>query len=89
MKMINQILNKNIKPEPQIGKVTKFKRRTKDQSDIFFLDGINQIYDYIRMLDCEGYPKAFIESHKFKFEFSNAKLTMNNQIQANVRIFKK
>jgi methionyl-tRNA formyltransferase len=53
-----------------------------------FIEDINLIYDYIRMLDCEGYPNGFIESSFFKFEFFNAEMT-KNEIIANVRITKK
>ena len=42
------------------------------------------------MLDCDGYPNAFIETSNLKFEFKNAKFDVNNNlIDANVRIFKK
>lgn len=41
------------------------------------------------MPDFDGYPRAFLESNKLKFEFSNAKITANNEIIANVKIFKK
>lgn len=88
--MIFEILNKNPKPISQVGKITVFKRRTPSQGSITELTCLDQIYDYIRMLDCEGYPKAFIENLKVKFEFSNAKYDKNNNlIDANVRIFKK
>ena len=87
--MISQIIDNKIIPKPQKGRITKFKRRTPEQSNIFLLDDLSKVYDYIRMLDCEGYPRAFIESNKLKFEFSNAKFTSKNKLKANVSIFKK
>ncbi len=88
--MILEILNKNPKPVSQVGKITTFKRRTPSQGSLLKLTSLDQIYDYIRMLDCEGYPNAFIENLKVKFEFYNAKYDKeNNLIDANVRIFKK
>jgi methionyl-tRNA formyltransferase len=87
--MITQIIDNKIIPKPQKGRILKFKRRTPEQSNIFLLDDLSKVYDYIRMLDCDGYPKAFIESNKLKFEFSNTKITSNNELKANVRIFKK
>ncbi|MEY3236615.1 MAG: methionyl-tRNA formyltransferase [Bacteroidota bacterium] len=88
--MIVEIINNNIIPTPQIGKVTKFKRRKPEDSNIINLSDIEKIYDYIRMLDCEGYPHAFIETSNIKFEFTNANFDTNNQlISANVRIIKK
>lgn len=88
--MISEILIKEPKPIPQIGEITIFKRRKPSQSSIMDLTNLNQVYDYIRMLDCDGYPKAFIETSEIKFEFTNAKFDRNNNlIDANVRIFKK
>jgi len=31
------------------------------------LNELSTIYDYIRMLDAEGYPKAFIEKNNLLF----------------------
>ena len=47
------------------------------------------MYDYIRMLDADGYPKAFIENEYFKFEFSKASLKTKGEIQGHIRIIKK
>lgn len=41
---------------------------------------LEQLYDYIRMLDGEGYPKAFIETEHFKIEFLRASLKPNGII---------
>ena len=41
------------------------------------------------MVDCDGYPKAFIENEFIKFEFTKAKMKSKDEILANVRIFKK
>ena len=87
-KMIAKILEKKIEPIPQSGKVTEFKRRRPEQSNIERLDNINKVYDYIRMLDADGYPKAFIENEFFKFEFTNAQLNENEEIIATVKIKK-
>ena len=66
----------------------QFSRRMPKDSDISQLDSLKQIYDYIRMLDCEGYPSAFFENDYFRFEFSKSNL-FKDKIEANVRIFKK
>ena len=88
--MIVEIINNNIIPTPQIGEITKFKRRKPEESNINNLSDLEKIYDYIRMLDCDGYPHAFIETNNIKFEFTNANFDTNNQlISANVRIIKK
>lgn len=87
--MILEIISSCPSPIMQHGEPFYFIRRKPDESNIFNLDSLVKIYDYIRMLDCEGYPKAFIENELFKFEFENAKIENNNIIFANVRIFKK
>jgi methionyl-tRNA formyltransferase len=74
-KMIKQIINKNLKPKPQKGKVVNFKRRNPKQS-VIPKDNISleKIYNHIRMLDADTYPKAYINHGKFKIEFRDAKL---------------
>lgn len=88
--MIEDIILYKPKPKPQEGEPFFFKRRTANESDISNLNDIEKVYDFIRMLDCEGYPSAFLETTYFKFEFNNASLSKDNKILlANVRIFKK
>jgi methionyl-tRNA formyltransferase len=87
--MVVEILKNDIFPIPQIGEVVEFKRRKPENSNIINLKEINEIYDYIRMLDCEGYPNAFIETDLIKIEFSKAQINSKNYLTANVRIFKK
>ncbi len=87
--MIYEIIEDDLKPEEQKGEPVFFKRRTKDQSDISALAEIETAYDYIRMMDCEGYPPAFIETEHFRIEFSNALLETHNSLFAHARIIKK
>ncbi len=84
-KMIPYIINEKPVPVLQKGKAVKFKRRTPQESNIASLTDINKIYDYIRMLDAEGYPKAFLEINKIRLEFSKAK-PGKKSIEAKVRI---
>jgi methionyl-tRNA formyltransferase len=84
-KMIYKIIDSDLKPKPQSGDVVYFKRRTKEDSNLINIDNINTVYDYIRMLDGEGYPHAFLNSKNFNFTFYNAKL-IDDKIEANVRI---
>lgn len=86
-KMIPEILEKNITPYPQKGKIVEFKRRKPSQSDIGELESLEKIYDYIRMLDAEGYPKAYIKENDIKYEFYDAKIE-NDEIIAKVKITK-
>ena len=87
--IIIEIINKQLKPKEQKGEITHFKRRNPKQSNIFHLKKIDEIYDYIRMLDAENYPKAFIENDLFRFEFTKANFKSKKEIIANVRIIKK
>lgn len=73
-KMIPEIIQKNPIPKKQKWKIVEFKRRKPEESIIPKNIWIDKIYDYIRMLDGEGYPKAFINYWDKKIEFSNARL---------------
>lgn len=73
-KMIPKFLSTNMMAEKQHGEIVLFKRRTQEQSNLkitkdLSLDGL---YDFIRMLDGEGYPKAYLEIGNIKIEFSQA-----------------
>lgn len=88
-KMIEKIILDDLKPIPQKGEIEIFKRRTPEESNIQNLTETNDVYDYIRMLDCEGYPNAFIETEHFKFEFDKAAIENDKTVTAHVRITKK
>lgn len=72
-KMIPNILNNRIIPREQKGEVVFFNRRTPDQSRIPYGLSNRQLYDYIRMLDGEGYPTAYQCYEGGKIYYSNAK----------------
>ena len=86
--MIAEIVKTSPEPEEQQGKPTIFRRRTPEEGNIAELKEIRQIYDYIRMLDAEGYPRAFLEVGAFRFEFHRASLTQDG-ILADVVIRRK
>ncbi len=77
-KMIPKILSSKIIPKKQIGKSEIFKRRNFEQSNILSIQKnitLEKMYDFIRMLDAEGYPKAYISiTDKIKIEFSEVHL---------------
>ena len=74
-KMIINIIDHRPNPKDQIGEIVSFKRRNPQDSDIGELDDLNLIYDYIRMLDAEGYPNAYIKLGNLKYELSSSKIT--------------
>lgn len=72
--MIIEIVKGRPKPIDQNGEVTVFKRRRPCESEINNFQSLNDLYNFIRMLDADGYPHAFVEFGEFKIEFRNAKL---------------
>ena len=78
--MIKYIIEKNPLPVPQDGEIVVFKRRKPSQSRIIAINGLEDLYDFIRMLDAPGYPKAFFIQDGFKFELSKAKLKKDKLI---------
>ena len=89
LRMIAEIVKTNPVPKKQTGKVVIFKRRKPEESNMEDMKSISDIYDHIRMLDCEGYPNAFLEINNFRFEFNKAFLHSNKSITAHVKIIKK
>ena len=87
--MIIEIIENDLKPVPQVGSPVIFKRRTPAESNLENVRSIKEAYDHIRMLDGEGYPPAFAETEYLQFEFTNAVISENGELKANVRIFKK
>lgn len=83
--MINDIIEKKPKPYQQCGKPTIFKRRTPSQSELGNNLSKTQIYDFIRMLDAPGYPKAFLETENYKLIFERP-VFRKNELYAQVKI---
>lgn len=73
-KMIPKFLVGNIEPKEQEGNPVVFKRRKKEESELKQDFSLEKIYDYIRMLDAEGYPHAYIEFGDYKIEFVEGKM---------------
>lgn len=66
-----------------------FTRRKPEDSNIGEVSDINQIYDYIRMLDAEGYPHAFLETAGLKYEFTRVSKKADGSLVADVKISRK
>lgn len=90
-KMIERIIEEQLNPSPQRGTPVNFKRRKEDDGRLNRLSDLEEVYNYIRMLDAEGYPSAFVETEYFIIKFKKAKLSAsrNSVIHANVIITKK
>ena len=83
--MIERIISEQPESVPQTGEAVVFKRRKADQSEIPEVASFHALYDFVRMLDAEGYPKAFINHKGFRYEFNRAGL-YDGRILANVTI---
>lgn len=83
--MIRDLLEQSPIPVPQDGEVTIFARRTPADGDISRLTNAETVYDYIRMLDADGYPRAFANIGAIAIEFSEAELK-DDVVSARVRI---
>ncbi|MEK7463475.1 MAG: formyltransferase family protein [Patescibacteria group bacterium] len=87
-KMIEKIVRLRPISKPQHGKVVVWKRRKPEESRIPELLGGRKLYDFIRMLDADGYPRAFIESNGWRYEFHDAILNGKGDVSAKVSIKK-
>lgn len=84
-RMIARIIAEEPLPQPQTGPVTTFVRRSAGESEIPLLPDLYSLYDFIRMLDAEGYPKAFLVYKGFEFRLRRAAL-YDGRIEADVII---
>jgi methionyl-tRNA formyltransferase len=86
--MIQTIIREEPKPCAQVGEPVVFKRRSPSDGDISGLDDLSKVFDWIRMLDADGYPPAFLETGHLRLEFSRASLRRDGVV-ASVRIRRK
>ena len=85
--IILKIVQFQIKPKAQKGRPVFFKRRKPAESEIPECKNIQKLFDFIRMLDADGYPRAFIKYKGFIFEFSYPTMS-DNKILSKVKIKK-
>ena len=83
--MVKRIIDDDIEPSPQVGNPVIFRRRQPRESELKGINELGAAYDFIRMLDAEGYPHAFVEHDGFRFEFRRASL-YDGRIEADVKI---
>lgn len=83
--MIPGILRDRPEPIPQNGEITTFARRKPEQSQLLPDMDMKTIYDYIRMLDAEGYPNAYLMLGDKKFSFKKA-VCADGKVTAQVEI---
>ena len=83
--LISHIIRSEPLPKEQEGKVSSFKRRSEEDNEIPYGLSLSDVYDRIRMLDAEGYPKAYFKAGEYLFEFESAELN-ESSISAKVTI---
>ena len=83
--MIPRFITEEVIARPQEGEIVEFKRRTPAESEIPDNLSGRQLYDFIRMLDGEGYPNAYIYLGENKISFKNATFDDDN-INASIEI---
>jgi methionyl-tRNA formyltransferase len=84
-KVIEDMVRKEMTPVAQKGKAVHFKRRTPSESEVRNPASLEELYDFIRMLDAEGYPRAFLRQSDMRYEFSRPAL-YDGRIVADVTI---
>lgn len=84
-KMIQRIIRGEMSPTEQQGEAVNFKRRKPEESRVAGPASLEQLYDFIRMLDADGYPHAFLEQSGFRFELTRPAL-YDGRIVADVKI---
>ena len=85
--MIPVFLEHDLIPVPQEGEPVVFKRRKPEESRITEDMPLGKIYDYIRMLDAEGYPRAYMDFGPYRLEFEQAQMTSGGEsLEAKVKI---
>jgi methionyl-tRNA formyltransferase len=72
-------------PVPQTGTPVVFPRRTPAQSRLPGDADPVALYDHIRMLDADGYPRAFLDHGRMRIEFADATLS-DDSVTATVTI---
>lgn len=84
--MIERFVKAPNEPTPQDGEITLFSRRKPAESEMGAFEDPGALYDFIRMLDADGYPRAFVRRGQLRLEFSNASLDDTGMLSATVNV---
>jgi methionyl-tRNA formyltransferase len=83
--LIRSIITRQMEPQPQTGEIVVFPRRRPAESRIPQVGGLGELHDFIRMLDADGYPHAFLEHGGLRYQFRRSSL-YDGRIHADVII---
>lgn len=75
LRMTERIVKEGIESTPQVGRPTVWARRTPSESALPKSIEPSALYDFIRMLDAPGYPRAFAEVAGYRVRFTGARQT--------------
>ena len=84
---IKKIKSENLKPKQQVGDVVNFKRLSQMDNELNLDKNNSEIYDQIRMLDSEYYPKSYLKLEDKIIEFFDAKY-IDGVVEAKIKIKK-
>ncbi|MBT7260672.1 MAG: methionyl-tRNA formyltransferase [Desulfobacula sp.] len=81
-KMIYRIVQDEPTPVPQKGEPFFFQRRRPEESNLVEapIQNLINFFDFIRMLDAEGYPSAFFDLHNHRIELSRVQLEQDKLV---------
>ena len=86
--LIEDCIFNELQPVPQGVLSSQPYRRRKDNLLPLDYSDIRGIYQFIQMLDAEGYPPAHISVGKYTLSFSRAQMSNKNEVLCDVRISK-
>jgi methionyl-tRNA formyltransferase len=87
--MINEIMRKKPIPKPQIGNPTYFQRRTNIDNRLPIENAdLIEIYDFIRMLDDDEYPKPYLDIGDYRLLFDSAEI-VDGELISRVKTIKR
>jgi methionyl-tRNA formyltransferase len=80
--MIEEVVRKEPTPLPQEGEPLFFQRRKPEESELTqaHINNLNDFFDFIRMLDADGYPRAFLDVHGHSIELSRVQMEQDKLI---------
>jgi methionyl-tRNA formyltransferase len=88
LSLIPKIINGTLRPRPQRGDPVVFRRRKPADSELRSVSDLRALHDFIRMLDADGYPRAFLNHGNLRFELSRSAL-YDGKVTAEVTITKR
>lgn len=86
VEMIKEIVEGQIEPVSQKGRIAKFRRRQgKDNHIPRHLKDLDSFYDFVRMLDAPTYPQSYVDHGRFRLYFGRAE-HRGTEVTVSVRV---